>query len=99
MIVDSHVFDDFGRSAEATSTYLRYKIKIGYEDSDLREKFGRLVLISEVLDYITEGAAVDRIKFPLSVRNFRDTVVTNRQKMRSGFISTEIKDGQSVVVV
>jgi len=68
MIVDPEVNDDFGRPAEATSTYLRYEIKIGYEHSTLRGTLGRLVLLSETLDYITEGEAVTKLHFPLRGR-------------------------------
>lgn len=34
MIVERSVFDDIGRAVEATSTYLRYEIKMGYEEPD-----------------------------------------------------------------
>ena len=45
---ERHVQDDFGRPAEASSTYLRYQIEVGYETPTYRGTLGRLVLLSEV---------------------------------------------------
>jgi predicted ATPase len=100
MIVDPQVSDDFGRSVEATSTFLRYEVQIGYERPDQRGALGRLVLLAENLDYITEGEAASRLKFPLSAQLFRSAVVKNRRKTQSGFISTrKALDGQTEIVV
>ncbi|WP_129627012.1 AAA family ATPase [Candidatus Oscillochloris fontis] len=100
MIVEPHVRDDFGRSAEATSTFLRYEVEIGYEPPEQRGSLGRLVLLAERLDYITEGEAASRLKFPHSVQFFRSSVVKNRRKTQSGFISTRnAPDGQTEIVV
>jgi len=53
MIVPREVTDDFGRVVEATSSYLRYEIEIGYVPPDFRGAFlGRLVLLSESLNHI-----------------------------------------------
>jgi energy-coupling factor transporter ATP-binding protein EcfA2 len=70
MIVEPKVRDDFGRPAEATSTYLRYEIEIGYEPPAHKGTLGRLMLRSESLNYITEGDAVTRLKFPHSANQF-----------------------------
>lgn len=77
MIVDPEVYDDFGRPAKATSTYLRYEIVIGYEESSYKGSLGRLVLLSETLDYITEGAAYSKLNFPHSAQRFRRSVIIN----------------------
>ncbi len=100
MLVDPDVEDDFKRAANATSTYLRYEISIGYEPADQRGKLGRLVLLSEALKYMTEGAAVHRLQFPHKARDFRRKVVRNRRRTKSGFISTEqAPDGQTEILV
>lgn len=100
MIVEPQVRDDFGRSAEATSTFLRYEVEIGYEPPGQRGTLGRLVLLAERLDYITEGAAASRLKFPHSAQLFRSAVVKNRRKTPSGLISTRTAtDGQTEIVV
>ena len=89
MIVDKENIDDFGRRAEASSTYLRYEIQIGYEDSAYRGTLGRLVLESEDLNYITEGDASRKLKFPHSAQYFRRNVVDNKRRTKTGYISTE----------
>lgn len=100
MIVDKEVRDDFGRPAEASSSYLRYEIEIGYEPASHRGTLGRMVLLSEALDYITEGEAVSRLKFPHSANRFREAVVTNKRRTQSGYISTKTAaDGQTEIVV
>ncbi len=100
MVVNPHIKDDFGRSAEASSSYLRYEIEIGYEPANHRGTLGRLVLLSETLNYITEGEAVGKLKFPHSANHFRQVAVTNRRRTRSGFISTKTADdGQTEIIV
>ena len=100
MIVDANVQDDFGRPAKASSTYLRYEIEIGYEAPAATGSLGRLVLLLESLSYITEGDAIGRLKFSHSAAQFRDAVVKNTRRTRSGFISVrKASDGQIEIVV
>lgn len=89
MIVDRENSDDFGRLAEASSTYLRYEIRIGYEEATHRGTLGRLVLKSEDLNYITEGQASRKLKFPHSAKDFRKHIVDNKRRTKTGYISTE----------
>src|SRR5207249_11721943 len=99
MLVELNVRDDFGRPADATSTYLRYEIRIGYESPTYRGTLGRLVLLSETLDYITEGEAARSLKFRPG-RDFRNAVVVNNRRTPSGFISVRAAaDGQTEIVV
>lgn len=100
MIVEPELADDFGRAARASSTYLRYEIAIGYEPPSGRGQMGRLSLKSEKLSYITQGEAVRRLRFPHSARKFRNTVVQNRRRAKSGYISTvTAPDGQIEILV
>jgi predicted ATPase len=100
MIVEPQVRDDFGRPAKATSTYLRYEVKIGYEEPTHRGMLGRLVLLSESLDYITEGEAVTRLRFPNSAARFRRTVVRNERRSQAGYISVRnAEDGVTEIIV
>ncbi len=100
MIVKPHVTDDFGRPAEATSTYLRYEVQIGYEQPTYRGTLGRLVLLSESLGYITEGEAANRLRFPSNAGRFRRHVVQNKRKSRAGYISVRrAEDGATEIVV
>lgn len=100
MIVEPEVRDDFGRLADATSTYLRYELKVEYEPPDKRGMLGRLILAHESLNHITEGEAASRLRFPHSARWFRKAAVQNKRRSHAGFISTqESHDGQTEIVV
>lgn len=100
MIVDASVRDDFGRPAEASSTYLRYEIEIGYEAPAAKGAIGRLILLTESLDYITEGEAASKLRFGHSASGFRAAVVRNKRRTPSGFISVrKASDGQIEIVV
>jgi predicted ATPase len=100
MIVEPNVLDDVGRRAEATSTFLRYEIEIGYEEPGQRGTLGRLVLLSEKLDHIKEGEAATKLRFPHSANSFRKVAVTNKRRSHVGFISVDVaSDGQTEIVV
>lgn len=100
MLIDPHVKDDFGRPVEATSTYLRYEILIGYEPATFPGTIGRLILLSETLDYITEGEAAGKLKFPHSAQKFRKVAVVNKRRTAFGYISVQTaNDGQTEIVV
>lgn len=93
MLVPKFVADDFGRDAEATSTFLRYEVEIALEDPGARRSLlGGLVLVSEDLSYITQGHASDRLRFPHSAKKFRSSAVINNRKAPSGFISSQSLD-------
>jgi predicted ATPase len=99
MIVDQKIHDDFGRPAEATSTFLRYEVQIGYDEPSSQGAFGRLTLLSERLGYITQGDASSRLRFDHAARDFRREIVKNKRR-GSDFISTErADDGQTEILV
>lgn len=100
MIIDPNVKDDFGRPVEASSTFLRYEVQIGYEASPQKGNLGRIYLQSEVLSYITEGESVKRLRFPHSARKFRKSAVRNKRRAKQGYISTHIsRDGYTEILV
>ncbi|MYD48581.1 MAG: AAA family ATPase [Chloroflexi bacterium] len=91
MIVGGNVRDDFGREAEASSSFLRYEVAFRYEPpAPTGGLLGGLVLEREELRPITTGRAVNHLRFPHSKSQFRDSVVYNKRHARSGFISTQI---------
>ena len=98
MIVPSEVDDDFGQPARATITLLRYEVEIGYEPPVGPRKLGRLVLLSESLRHINRGDAPRHLRFPHSVKDWRNHVVLGR---RSGtdFISTSGRDNERLVKI
>ena len=100
MIVDGKVTDDFGREAEASSSFLRYEVAFRYEQpSATTGHLGGLVLEKEVLKPITTGDASRHIKFPHSKGKFRDSAVYNKRHSKSGYISTSEENEQTVIVV
>jgi predicted ATPase len=101
MIVPASVTDDFGRPAEASSTFLRYEIAIGYMPPSAEDGLlGRLVLESEKLDYITQGDAWRHLRFPHSARNFRSTLVMNKRRTKEGYITVRsTEDAKKEIVV
>jgi predicted ATPase len=98
MIVPHDIEDDFGQPAKASITFLRYELGIGYQPPSGIERVGRLVLLHESLRHINLGDASAHLRFPHSAQAFRKHVVRGR---RSGgaFISTAVKDGETVVSI
>ncbi len=98
MIVPHDVEDDFGQHAEATTTFLRYELEIGYERPSGLERRGRLVLLREGLKHITQSEAPRHIHFPHSASLFRRKIVTGR---RGGvaYISTSDTDEDHDIIV
>ncbi len=93
MLIEPDVTDDFGRAAHASSTFLRYEIRIA------RRRHG-LELLHEELGYVTEGEAARHLRFPHSAADFRRLAVVNRRRRKAGFISTrQSADGTAEVVV
>lgn len=100
MIVDRAVVDDFGRQAEASSSFLRYEVAFRYEQpSTSSGPLGGLVLEKEVLRPITTGQAHQHLRFPHSKSLFRNSVVYNKRRSQSGYISTEETDIASTAIV
>ena len=100
MIIDPDVLDDFGRPTKANSTFLRYELEIGYEEPTHRGTLGRLTLLSESLNYITEGKATKQLKFPHSASEFRKKVVTNNRRTQAGYISVQqSQEGFTEIIV
>ncbi len=101
MIVSKNVRDDFGREAEASSSFLQYEIVFQYaEPSPTTGFLGGLLLEKESLNYITQGEATHRLKFPNRKKKFLDSVVYNNRR-GAGFISTkpDPQTGQAAISV
>lgn len=98
MIVPRQVRDDFGRHAEATSTFLRYELELGYEAPSGLATLGRLVLNREHLSYIKMGDARQHMRFDHAAGRFRNRVVMSNRRGAS-FISTAIKNGEPIIEI
>lgn len=100
MIVPDNVVDDFGRSATAKSTYLRYEVCLGYESALNKGDMPRIYLKQESLHQIKEKEAGARLCFNHSAKHFRSQVIQNSRKSRNGFISTEYSsEGHTEILV
>lgn len=71
MLLDDEVLDDFGREARASSTFLRYEIRLGHQEATREGEMGRLFLRHESLDYISKEKAREHLHFAHSARDFR----------------------------
>ncbi|MDE3721084.1 AAA family ATPase [Nocardiopsis sp. N85] len=98
MIVPEAVEDDFGREAKATSTYLRYELRLGFLPPSGADRIGRVTLLHESLKHINLGNAPHRLLFPHSKSKFRDKILKNNRSGQA-FISTTVKDGQTTVSI
>lgn len=98
MIVPELVEDDFGRTAKATTTFLRYEVELSYEPPAVQgyAHAGRIVLRREELRHIKLGDAAQHLGWPHSKKLFRDAVVRGR---RAGvaYISTTPDESGGVV--
>ena len=102
MIVNKRVRDDFGRKAVASSSFLRYEVGFRYDPPSLTGgPLGGLALEKEELTPIITGRASQHLNFSHSKARFRDSVVSNTRRARSGFISSQVDPDteQTAIVV
>lgn len=98
MLVPECVEDDLGAQARATTTFLRYEVRLAYEPPDADVGSGRITLRHESLTHITKGEAKRHLKFPHSAREFRNAVIKGER--RGGpFLSTVEREGSLIVNV
>ena len=99
MIVNKKVRDDFGREAEASSSFLRYEISFRYVDPSPTTGFlGGLRLEKENLNHITKREATRHLKFPNRKNKFLNSIIHNNRK-GAGFISTELDSETGEVAI
>ncbi|GIH93740.1 AAA family ATPase [Planobispora siamensis] len=98
MIVPAEVEDDLGAPARATTTFLRYELDLEYAPPEGESSVGRLTLAREELRHITRGDASRHLRFPHSVKNFRNSVVVG-QRRGGAFLSTEKRESGTVINV
>lgn len=98
MIVPAEVEDDLGAPAEATTTFLRYEVILGFEPPVKEGSVGRLSLLGEELRHIRRGEATKHLRFRHDARKFRSAIV--RGERRGGaFLSTEDRGNGTVINV
>lgn len=95
MIIPRKGTDNLGQIAEATTTFLRYKLELSYEIDANSEQTGTLQLVQESLDYIKKKDAFSHLPFKHSAGNWRNSLGIG--KRNSPFISTESKDDRRII--
>jgi len=92
MIVPQAATDDFGQTARATITFLRYSLSLGWTPSTGNGRHGpdRLVILKEELTHIPRGEASSYLRFPHQPA-WRRSVVTGARRSPY-FISTDEND-------
>ncbi|MDR3792762.1 MAG: AAA family ATPase [Terracidiphilus sp.] len=86
--------DDLGQPAKATTTFLKYTLKLGYR-ADNRPSTGGIEILYEELNYITQRDAKNHLAFNHS-SDWRKSVVFGRRSGK-GYITTA-SDGDQVVI-
>ena len=95
MILPEEGVDDLGQKAEATITFVRYRLVLAYREAQDLPSLGKLEITEEHLEHINIGDASKNLRFPHSFNNWRRSVVKGRRT--SEFISTKVEDGNTVV--
>lgn len=86
MIVPSEGYDDLGQQAEASITFLVYKVELAHRSDSKSRSSGSLELTFEELNYVKLGEAIHHLRFPHKPA-WRNSTVQGR---RTGpFISTD----------
>jgi predicted ATPase len=85
VLIAKEGIDDFGQPAQASSTYLVYRVDLHLEP-DPEMGFPRIRLTHESLEYVTKGGAPKRLLFEPK-RAWLDSVLTS--KRTTPFISSE----------
>lgn len=98
MLVPQHVEDDLGAPSAAATTFLRYVLRLGYEEPSSPGSTGRMSLLGEELRHITRGDAAQRLRFKHNASAFRGAVVLGERR-GGAFLSTEERDAGTVINV
>lgn len=89
MIVPPVATDDFGQTATASITFLRYSLSLGWKPSNSNGRHGpdRLLILREELTHIPLGDAKSHLRFPHKMP-WRKSVITGARRVPY-LISTE----------
>ena len=86
-----------GQQAQATTTFLRYRVVLAYRVDDSLPALGTLELIEERLDRLKLGDWGKHLKFAAHRKDWRDSVLKGKRAVP--FISTRIQGGNRVIKV
>lgn len=89
MIVPSEAVDELGQTAVASTTFVRYSLRLAYRSDDSLRSLGSLEIIEEKLEHINRSEAPVHLRFPHSANIWRNSALIGRRV--APFISTETK--------
>lgn len=95
MIIPARGLDQLGQWAEASMTYLTYRLELRYRGQSADRPLGALEIVSESLESLDPREAGTNLGFDHS-KAWRDSVIHDRQPS-SVFISTASEEGGNVV--
>lgn len=95
MVVPPSGIDDLGQPADASITFLRYRLELGYREDDSLRSVVRLAVEREELEHVKVTEAYSHLWFP-HVPKWRESVVSGRRT--SKLISTEEHEGEARIV-
>ena len=95
MIIPEEGVDDLGQQAQATTTFLRYRVVLAYRVDDSLPSLGTLELIEESLEHLKLGDWHKHLKFADRRKDWRDSVLKGRRGVP--FISTEDQEENRVI--
>ncbi|MGB5916731.1 MAG: AAA family ATPase [Phormidesmis sp.] len=87
MIIPFEAVDGLGQTARASTTFVRYSLRLAYHSDDSLRSFGSLEIVEEKLDHINRGEAALHLRFPHKANTWRKSALVGRRT--SPFISTE----------
>lgn len=95
MILPKEGIDDLGQKAQATITFVRYKLEIGYRNDAAIPTLGNLTINSEELEPINLGDAAKNLKFRHRPNHWCKSVLKGRRT--TPFISTVIDGDEKII--
>lgn len=99
MVVPGQVVDDFGQTAHATTTFLKYTLELGLRRQAQASGIGPVEILREELAYLPLKTAGKRLLFPHVAGKWRKSVLVGARR-GAPFISTETNDnGQRIVML
>lgn len=96
MIIPAEGPDDLGQKAEASITFVRYRLDLSYRSGDAPRSLGGIQIDKEELMHITRGDAAKHLNFPHQAATWRKSVIQGQRRAPS-FISTD-GDGPARVI-
>ena len=98
MIVPPRGLDDLGQEAEASITFLQYRLSLGYREDPRWGPLGSFEVLDEELRHITKGEAHRHLLFPHSAKRWRSSVVAGERRAPY-FVSTVAEGNDRLVLL